>query len=173
MCNTKQDPNDVHAFLQKVLNVLKIKCPVLQKCVYFREGAGSQYKNYKALSNLCHHESDSGLKAEWNFFATYHGKNLYDGIGVTIKRSHVSLWSLQEPINTLSKMFECSGKNINAINLYLFICLSRRSRDSHCRLWFRRKVGTLGWHCLEQEVSVGISLAVKYNFKCIMSHLMM
>ena len=153
--------------------MLKIKCPVLQKCVYFREGAGSQYKNYKALSNLCHHESDSGLKAEWNFFATYHGKNLYDGIRVTIKRSHVSLWSLQEPINTLSKMFECSGKNINAINLYLFICLSRRSRDSHCRLWFRRKVGTLGWHCLEQEVSIGISLAVKYNFKCIMSHLMM
>ena len=153
--------------------MLKIKCPVLQKCVYFREGAGSQYKNYKALSNLCHHESDSGLKAEWNFFATYHGKNLYDGIRVTIKRSHVSLWSLQEPINTLSKMFECSGKNINAINLYLFIYLSRRSRDSHCRLWFRRKVGTLGWHCLEQEVSVGISLAVKYNFKCIMSHLMM
>ena len=116
--------------------MLKIKYPMLQKCVYFSEGAGSQYKNYKALSNLCHHESDSGLKAEWNFFPTYHGKNPYDGIGGTIKHSHVS-------------------------------------RDSHCRLWFRRKVGTLGWHCLEQEVSIGISLAVKYSFKCIMSHLMM
>ena len=152
--------------------MLKIKYPVLQKCVSFSEGAGSQYKNYKAPSNLCHHESDSGLKAEWNFFATYHGKNPYDGIGGTIKRSHVSLWSLQEPINTLTKMFECSGKNINAIE-FIFVCLTQRSRDSHCRLWFRRKVDTLGWHYLEQEASIGISLALKYNFKCIMSHLMM
>ena len=70
----KHDLNAVHTFLEKVLNVLKIKYPVLQKCVYFSDGTGSQYKNYKAFSNLCHHESDSRLNDEWNFFASLMGK---------------------------------------------------------------------------------------------------
>ena len=61
----KHDSNAFHTFLEKVLNVLNnIKYPVLQKCVYFSDGAGSQYKNYKALSNLCHYDSDSDLTAE-------------------------------------------------------------------------------------------------------------
>ena len=45
-------------FLEKVLNVLKIKYPTFQNCVYFSDGAGSQNKNYKAFSNLCYIESD-------------------------------------------------------------------------------------------------------------------
>ena len=61
----KHDSNAFYTFLEKVLNVLSIKYPMLQKCVYFSDGAGFQYKNYKALSNLCHYESDSGLTAEW------------------------------------------------------------------------------------------------------------
>ena len=85
MCNIKHDTNAVHTFLEKILNVLKIKYAVLQKSVYFSDVAGSQYKNYKALSNLCHHESDSGLNAECNFFATSHGKSPCDGIGGTVK----------------------------------------------------------------------------------------
>ena len=70
----KHDSNAFYTFLEKVLNVLSIKYPMLQKCVYFSGGAGFQYKNFKALSNLCHYESDSGLTAEWNFFATSHGR---------------------------------------------------------------------------------------------------
>ena len=54
----KHNSNAVHTFLEKVLNALKIKYPTLQKFVYFSDGAGSQYKNYKAFSNLCHHESN-------------------------------------------------------------------------------------------------------------------
>ena len=76
MCHTKHDSNAVHTFLKKVLNVLKIKHPMLQKLVYFGDGDGSQYKNYKAFSNLCHHESVFGLSAEWYFFVTSHGKSL-------------------------------------------------------------------------------------------------
>ena len=45
----KHDSNAAHMFLEKVLNVLKIKYPMLQKCVYFNDGAGSQCKKYKAL----------------------------------------------------------------------------------------------------------------------------
>jgi hypothetical protein len=35
--------------------------------------------------NLCYHE-DFHVAAEWNFFATLHGKSPCDGIGGTVKR---------------------------------------------------------------------------------------
>ena len=76
----KHNSNAVHTFLEKVLNALKIKYPTMQKFVYFSDGAGSQYKNYKAFSNLCHHESNFGLNAEWNFFGTSHRKSPSGGI---------------------------------------------------------------------------------------------
>ena len=39
------------------------------------------------------HKKDIGMKAEWHFFATSHGKNVRDGVGGTIKRlaAHASL----------------------------------------------------------------------------------
>ena len=118
----KHDSNAVHTFLEKVLNVPKINYPTLQKCVYFSDGAGSQYKNYKAFSNLCHHESDFTLNAEWNFFATSHGKSNCGGIGGTVKHlvGNASLRSQQEPIYTLLQMFDWCRKNINAIE-YIFV----------------------------------------------------
>ena len=41
--------------------------------------------------NLCLHFKDFGLKAEWIFFATSHGKSTCDGIGGTVKRTTASL----------------------------------------------------------------------------------
>ena len=58
----------------------------LSRILYFTDGAASQYKNYKNLSNLCHHGKDHGNEAEWHFFATSHGKSPCDGIGGTVKR---------------------------------------------------------------------------------------
>jgi hypothetical protein len=37
--------------------------------------------------NLSFHEADFGIRAEWNFFGTAHGKNACDGKGGTLKRS--------------------------------------------------------------------------------------
>ena len=54
--------------------------------IYFSDGASSQYKNKKIVINVCHHENDFSLLAEWNFFASSHGKNSCDGIGGTTKR---------------------------------------------------------------------------------------
>ena len=48
----KHDSNALHSFLEKVLNKLKMKYPMLQKCVYFSDGVGSQYKNYKTFTNF-------------------------------------------------------------------------------------------------------------------------
>lgn len=53
---------------------------------YFSDGAASQYKNKKNMANLCYHDQEFGLQADWNFFATAHGKSPCDGAGGTIKR---------------------------------------------------------------------------------------
>ena len=120
----------VYRFLEKVLNLLKIKYPTLQKCFYLSDGAGSQYKTYKAFSNLCHHNSYFGPNAEWNFFATSNGKSPWDGIEVTVKClvGNASLWSLQKPINTWLKMFEWCRENISAIE---FIFVYQDEIESH------------------------------------------
>ena len=75
-------------------------------CLFFSDGTGSQYRNYKAFSNLCHHESDFCLNAEWNFFVTSHGRSPCDGIEGTVKHlvGNASLRSLQEPIDTSLKV---------------------------------------------------------------------
>ena len=58
----------------------------MPKVIYFSDGAASQYKNHKALFNLCFHEQDHSLKAEWHFFARSYSKSPYDGVGGAVKR---------------------------------------------------------------------------------------
>ena len=43
-------------------------------------------KNYKNFVNLCYHQEDFGVAAEWVFFATSHGKSPCDGIGGSVKQ---------------------------------------------------------------------------------------
>ena len=80
------DTNAFHKFISVVLNDIRAKNFNATKCIYFSDGASSKYKNCKNFINLCHHKSDHGLEAKWNFFATSHGKSLCDGIGYTVKR---------------------------------------------------------------------------------------
>ena len=58
----------------------------------------SQYKNRKNFANLCCHEQDFEMSAEWHFFATSHGKGPCDGVGGTVKRlaARASLQRLYE-----------------------------------------------------------------------------
>ena len=67
-----------------------------QKIMYMSDGCAAQYKNCKNFSNLCYHFEDFGVKAEWYFFATSHGKSAGDGAGGTLKRL-VTKASLQRP----------------------------------------------------------------------------
>lgn len=75
------------AFQKIFLDYLKNSYPEFKKIYYFSDGAAAQYKNKKNCINICHHEADFGLKAEWHFFATSHGKSPCDGAGGTIKRT--------------------------------------------------------------------------------------
>ncbi len=80
----KHDTVAVHTFLTVVIPYIQELVPGLTTIKYFSDGAASQYKNYKNISNLLHHKE--GLLAEWHFFATSHGKSPCDGIGGTVKR---------------------------------------------------------------------------------------
>ena len=72
MC-LRHDTITVHCFLDPILKHMNEICSTL-KVYYSSDGAASQYKNCKNFSNLVFHKDDFGLKAEWNFFATSHGK---------------------------------------------------------------------------------------------------
>ena len=93
----KHDTVAVHPFQKKLISFLKARFPYeIKKLVYFSDGAASQYKNRKNFINLCHHESDFKIPAEWHFSATSHGKSACDGVGGTVKRSAARA-SLQKP----------------------------------------------------------------------------
>ena len=70
----------------------------LKKTIYFSDGAASQYKSRKNFINLCLHKDDFGISAEWNFYATSHGKGACEGVGGSVKRLAARA-SLQKPYN--------------------------------------------------------------------------
>ena len=90
---------------------------------YFSDGASAQYKNCKNLYNLCQHEADYGVKAEWNFFATSHGKSPCDGIGGTVKRlaARASLQATEaRQILTPMQLYNWASSNVTGI-IFFFV----------------------------------------------------
>ena len=83
--NCMHHDTSVRVFLSKLLTELKTFLS-FELIHYFSDGSAAQYKNFKNFMNLCHHYTDYGIKAEWNFFATSHGKSPCKGIGGTVKR---------------------------------------------------------------------------------------
>lgn len=90
---TKHITSTVHAFLTELMPALKVHVPNLHTIHFFSDGCAGQYKNRFNFLNVCHYEEDFGVKCDWNFFATSHGKSACDGVGGTIKRAtaHESL----------------------------------------------------------------------------------
>jgi hypothetical protein len=80
-------------FPKRLTAFFKENVPDISKIYYFSYGASAQYKNKNNFINFWHHNTDSGLNAEWHFFATSHGKGPCDGVGGTIKclAAHSSL----------------------------------------------------------------------------------
>ena len=67
----RHDTNSVHAFTCKVMNYLKENLHAITNILYLCNGAASQYKNLKNFVNLCYHEIDHGIQAQWHFFASH------------------------------------------------------------------------------------------------------
>lgn len=131
---------------------MKKVLPEVKKIVYFSDGASSQYKNKKNFINLCQHENDFGLIAEWNFFASSHGKNSCDGIGGTTKRE-VTRASLKRPYNeqilTPQDIFKYCNEKITGIK-YIFVS-AEEIQQTEAKLAKRFQLclpvlGTRGYH---------------------------
>lgn len=109
------------SFQKSLLQHLRKELPHLKNVIYFSDGSSAQYKNYKNFINLCHHEEDYGMTAEWHFFATSHGKNACDGVGGTIKRlaTRASLQrTVEGQILNAHDLFEFASKNIKGIQMF-------------------------------------------------------
>lgn len=130
---TTHDTSSVHLFNCKLVEYLKQKFSDnnVKKLYYFSDGAGSQYKNKYNFVNLCNHQVDFKVDAEWNFFATSHGKGACDGVGGTVKR-HAYRSSLQRDdnnfINTPKKLFDWAKDFFNKID---FGFCSVEEHDTH------------------------------------------
>ena len=114
----------VHAFTCKVISYIKENLHAITKILYFSDGAANQYKNFKNFANLCYHEIDHGIQAQWHFFATSHGKSPCDGTGGTIKQ-FVARETLQatENYQILSpyEMFQWAKQNIAEIIFFMWL----------------------------------------------------
>ena len=112
------DQSAVHASLACALSFVKTKLPFIKKVLYFSDGAASQYKTYKAFFNLCLHEQDHNLKAEWHLFARSHRKSPCDGVGGTVKQlvANASLKANHDMcILRLKQLYQWGTKNITGI----------------------------------------------------------
>jgi len=109
----------VYLFQRALITFLKSALPFaeINKITYFSDGAASQYKNQKNFVNLCSHEADFGIKAEWHFSATSHGKGVCDGIGGTVKL-FAARASLQRPYDQQimgpTQLYQWAKENISA-----------------------------------------------------------
>ena len=78
----------VYTFIKRFIDFLRKFFPIHtqpSKILYFSDGSAPQYKNHKNFLNLCLHQADFGLSAEWHFSATSHGKGACDGLEGSLK----------------------------------------------------------------------------------------
>jgi len=119
--SNSHDTIAVHLFQRVLIEFLTNTIRKPTKILYFSDGCAAQYKNRKNFVNLCHHEDDFGMPAEWHFFATSHGKGPCDGVGGTVKRLAARA-SLQRPyesqILTPRELFEFGCSQIPAIKFH-------------------------------------------------------
>lgn len=111
----------VHVFQNYLIQFLKDRFGHIKKIHYFSDGSAAQYKNRNNFYNVSLHLAEYGIPAEWNFFATSHGKNISDGLGGTLKRLATKA-SLQKPythqIMTSRQLFDWAVENLNNMNFF-------------------------------------------------------
>eukprot|EP00731_Ephydatia_muelleri_P003574 Em0001g3574a len=134
-CN-QHDTIAVHLFQRKLLDFVTRECGGKrpQKVYYMSDGCAAQYKNCKNFTNLCYHLVDFGVRAEWHFFATSHGKSAGDGAGGTLKRVACRA-SLQRPyqdqILTARQLYEFAITEIKGMD---FTFASQEEHDREASL---------------------------------------
>lgn len=84
------DKTSVWIYLKLIIEHLMIDHPALKKLIIFSDGCAAQFKNRYTISSVFYSTEDWGVKVDWVFFATSHGKGAVDGLGAVAKRR---LWN--------------------------------------------------------------------------------
>lgn len=148
----EHDTIAVYMFQRKLIEYLKKNFTTTKSIKYFSDGAPQQYKNKKNFKNLINHRKDFSISAEWNFFATAHGKGACDGVGGTLKRTarrYCLQKGIKDEILTAEKLFEWAKEH--AKNYTVFFCSKKDYAESAEYLKSRFETcktikGTLGLH---------------------------
>lgn len=148
----EHDTVAVYMFQQKMIQFLNEAFPIVNAIKYFSDGAPQQYKNKKNFINILHHYEDFGISAEWNYFATAHGKGACDGVGGTLKRV-ARRYSLQQgtrsEILTAEQLYKWANEHLENYNV--FFCSTNDYDSAALFLKDRFQLcktikGTLGFH---------------------------
>jgi hypothetical protein len=65
--SSSHDTVAVHLFQKVLIKFLSEQITKPKKFIYFSDGCAAQYKNRKNFLNLCNHDADFGVPAEWHF----------------------------------------------------------------------------------------------------------
>jgi hypothetical protein len=68
----------------------------MRKISHFSDGTASQYQSRKKTADLVNHKNNSGIAAEWHFFAISHRKVL-----VMLYMAQQNSWQPQQVFNVL------------------------------------------------------------------------
>lgn len=109
----------VYVFLKALNEFLSSFLSHVKRLIYFSDGAPSQFKNYKHLSNVYYHEQDFHRLAVWHYQVTAHGKGPCDGAGAILKRmaSIDSLQMTDTQISTPKELYEWANQSTNLPNI--------------------------------------------------------
>lgn len=117
-----------------------------ENSLFFRRGS-STIQKHKDLVNLCHHEQDFGISAEWHFYATAHGKSTCDCIGGTVKRlaARASLQrSFDHQIMAPHELFTWAQDNIQGITVLWVSKKAVQQKSAQLAAWFRKATTVKG-----------------------------
>ena len=89
LCFISDENNHNSNFVYKIQTILvdynKENLPIVDEIFYFSDNCAEQYKYHKNFINLCHHQQDFSMNADWIFFAISHGKSPCDSVGGFVK----------------------------------------------------------------------------------------
>lgn len=161
------DTISVYMFQKKLMELVKSKISNINKIYYFTDGAGQHFKNKKNFLNATLHHQDFGIRAEWHFFATAHGKGPCDGLGGMVKaearKACLKFGSENHILNALD-FYEWAQDKFESIN---FIYCSNDDYTSTSTLLedrfksIKTVKGTLGFHAFVPETDQMFKLRAK------------
>lgn len=119
----KHDTVAVYTVQTKLVAEIKKKVKKVKKIIYSTDGAKQHFKNRFQIANLIEHEEDFGIKAEWHYSATAHGKSSYDGLGAIFKREAYRASLIAKPKDAIlnsDTLFQWAQKHFKNINIFKF-----------------------------------------------------